>query len=118
MSEEYLQFIRETRKHQSEWEKVKRERLNGKYGQIEYIDVSKIDTAVNKVNAPIKNKNSAMINAKKDQEMKTLYGEDCNMIKGMEAALSFNFNRLCDLHQPNYWPIIPIRLRLNQFAKE
>ncbi|KAM9334012.1 gem-associated protein 8 [Symphorus nematophorus] len=43
-------------------------------------------------------------------EMKKLYGEDAPKIMAMEAAMQLNFDRNCDLKQPKYWPVIPLKL--------
>lgn len=43
-------------------------------------------------------------------EMKKLYGEDAPKILAMEAAMQLTFDRNCDLKQPKYWPVIPLKL--------
>ncbi|XP_029306218.1 gem-associated protein 8 [Cottoperca gobio] len=43
-------------------------------------------------------------------EMKKLYGKDAAKIQAMEAAMQLNFDRHCDLKQPKYWPVIPLKL--------
>lgn len=43
-------------------------------------------------------------------EMKKLYGEDAAKIQAMEAAMQLTFDRNCDLKQPKYWPVIPLKL--------
>ncbi|XP_054479979.1 gem-associated protein 8 [Anoplopoma fimbria] len=43
-------------------------------------------------------------------EMKKLYGKDAAKILAMEAAMQLNFDRKCDLTQPKYWPVIPLKL--------
>lgn len=43
-------------------------------------------------------------------EMKKLYGGDAAKIMAMEAAMQLNFERNCDLKQPKYWPVIPLKL--------
>ncbi|XP_029031291.1 gem-associated protein 8 isoform X2 [Betta splendens] len=43
-------------------------------------------------------------------EMKKLYGKDAAKILGMEAAMQLTFDRNCDLRQPKYWPVIPLKL--------
>lgn len=52
-------------------------------------------------------------------EMKKLYGGDAAKIMAMEAAMQLNFERNCDLKQPKYWPVIPLKLwRRKQFDLE
>lgn len=43
-------------------------------------------------------------------EMKKLYGKDAAKILAMEAAMQLTFDRNCDLKQPKYWPVIPLKL--------
>lgn len=43
-------------------------------------------------------------------EMKKLYGKDASKIMAMEAAMQLTFDRNCDLKQPKYWPVIPLKL--------
>ncbi|XP_077586198.1 gem-associated protein 8 isoform X1 [Stigmatopora nigra] len=43
-------------------------------------------------------------------EMKKLYGEDMAKIMAMEAAMQLAFDRNCDMKQPKYWPVIPLKL--------
>uniref|UniRef100_A0A3B4AJ78 Uncharacterized protein n=1 Tax=Periophthalmus magnuspinnatus TaxID=409849 RepID=A0A3B4AJ78_9GOBI len=43
-------------------------------------------------------------------EMKKLYGKDAAKIMAMEAAMQLTFDRNCDLKQPKYWPVIPLKL--------
>ncbi|XP_061683496.1 gem-associated protein 8 isoform X2 [Syngnathoides biaculeatus] len=43
-------------------------------------------------------------------EMKKLYGEDAAKILAMETAMQLTFDRNCDLKQPKYWPVIPLKL--------
>lgn len=43
-------------------------------------------------------------------EMRKLYGEDAAKILAMEASMQLAFDRNCDLKQPRYWPVIPLKL--------
>ncbi|XP_061841203.1 gem-associated protein 8 isoform X1 [Nerophis lumbriciformis] len=43
-------------------------------------------------------------------EMKKLYGEDAAKILAMETSMQLTFDRNCDLKQPKYWPVIPLKL--------
>lgn len=43
-------------------------------------------------------------------EMKKLFGDDAPKIMAMEAAMQLTFDRNCDLKQPKYWPVIPLKL--------
>ncbi|KAK5847783.1 hypothetical protein PBY51_016885 [Eleginops maclovinus] len=47
---------------------------------------------------------------RRGSEMKKLYGKDAAKIQAMEAAIQLNFDRHCDLKQPKYWPVIPLKL--------
>lgn len=43
-------------------------------------------------------------------EMKKLYGKNAAKILAMETAMQLTFDRNCDLKQPKYWPVIPLKL--------
>lgn len=43
-------------------------------------------------------------------EMKKLYGNDAAKILSMETSMQLTFDRNCDLKQPKYWPVIPLKL--------
>lgn len=43
-------------------------------------------------------------------EMTKLYGTDAAKIQAMEAAMQLTFDRNCDVKQPKYWPVIPLKL--------
>ncbi|XP_071320418.1 gem-associated protein 8 [Trachinotus anak] len=43
-------------------------------------------------------------------EMTKLYGKDAAKILAMETAMQLTFDRNCDLKQPKYWPVIPLKL--------
>ncbi|KAM5221088.1 gem-associated protein 8 [Ctenodactylus gundi] len=46
---------------------------------------------------------------RRQAEMKRLYGDSAAKIQAMEAALQLTFNKHCDLKQPKYWPVIPLK---------
>ena len=123
ISEEYLEFVRKTKRHQIERKKLREKRL--RYNErVEYIDISRLDSFSRKSVAPKRpekinfsvsddkvNKQDMSEQELKRQKMFELYGEDYNVIQGMEAALQLNFDRLCDINQPKFWPIMPIRIQ-------
>ncbi|XP_068165457.1 gem-associated protein 8 [Antennarius striatus] len=47
---------------------------------------------------------------RRSAEMKKLYGDDSPKILAMETAMQLTFDRNCDLKQPKYWPVIPLKL--------
>lgn len=109
ISEDYLKFVIETKRHQSERKRLREKKL--RYNDVvEYVDISQIDSFVHKSSAPKKFVKHQDINAKRNEQMFELYGEDYKLIQGMEAALQLNFDRLCDSYQPKCWPIMPIRM--------
>jgi len=115
ISEDYLKFVMQTKRHQLERKRLREMRL--KYNErVEYVDISQTDQFFTKSCAPIKNSNNETNEEMKDifnqrnEKMFELYGEDYNLIQGMEAALQLNFDRLCDRFQPKFWPIVPIRM--------
>ena len=126
INEEYLEFVMKTKRHQIERKRIKEKRL--RYNQrVEYVDISRFDSFSRKSVAPkrgdsrsetiqssLKNGQQSSAQELSRQKMFELYGEDYNLIEGMEAALQLNFDRLCDLNQPKFWPIMPIRMPSKQ----
>jgi gem associated protein 8 len=115
ISEDYLKFVMQTKRHQLERKRLREMRL--KYNErVEYVDISQTDHFFTKSCAPIKNSKNYTnhkikhISNQTNDQMFQLYGEDYNLIQGMEAALQLNFDRLCDRFQPKFWPIVPIRM--------
>ncbi|XP_054163206.1 gem-associated protein 8-like [Oppia nitens] len=126
VTDEYLEFVLQTKRHQLERKRLKEKRQL--YNErVEYIDISRLESfsrrsiAPKKSNKNVKSGNKMDTNegtdcrVKSDHDLKRekmheLYGEDYNMIQGMETAIQLNFDRLCDIHQPKLWPIMPIRM--------
>jgi gem associated protein 8 len=125
VNEEYLEFIMKTKRHQNE-RKILREKRIRYNDRVEYVDISRFDSFCHKSIAPKRNDKTIGFNSNqitsqepsahelKQQKMYELYGDDYNIIQGMEAALQLNYDRLCDLNQPKFWPIMPIRMHRKQ----
>lgn len=47
---------------------------------------------------------------RRSNEMLYLYGKAGALISGMETATQLTYDRFCDIHQPSYWPVIPLNL--------
>lgn len=47
--------------------------------------------------------------ARRQAEMKLLYGESAAKIQAMEAAMQLSFDKHCDRKLPKYWPVIPLK---------
>lgn len=47
--------------------------------------------------------------ARRQAELRRLYGAGAARVGAMEAALQLDFDRLCDRRRPKYWPVIPLR---------
>jgi len=123
ISDEYLEFVLKTRRHQSERKKWKEKRLRDN-SRVEYIDISRLDSFSRKSVAPKRggkwgHKRGVVdgtdTSGKSAQELRRekmyeLYGDDCNAIQGMETAIQLNFDRLCDVNQPKFWPIMSIKM--------
>lgn len=48
--------------------------------------------------------------ARRNQEMKTLYGRHAPMIQGLETAIQMEFDHILDREQPELWPSIALNL--------
>ena len=101
VSDEFLEFIVQTRKHQLEREQQRRE-LARKEAEVEYKDLTELENRVK------------LIALKEPELRENLYGEDAKAIYSKELKLQFGFNEFCDKYQPKFWPMIPINLSINQ----
>lgn len=43
-------------------------------------------------------------------EMTKLYGKGAAMIHGMETAVQMSYDRTMDIHQPKFWPNMPLKI--------
>lgn len=118
---EYLEFIRQTRQHQKERERMKKEQLRANpESALEsyYTDVSQVNTLVadNVVEAP--KRSDHLSQAKRnEQDLVNLYGNEAyDKIRSMEMDIDSYFRQKCDEHSPVYWPAMPINPKpyLNQ----
>lgn len=53
---------------------------------------------------------SEWLGERRKAEMNKLYGKDAAKIMAMEVAMQLTFDKKCDLKQPKYWPVIPLKL--------
>lgn len=49
----------------------------------------------------------------RSKEMQELYGQASPKIQAMETALQLSFDRNNTIHQPKYWPNIPLNVMFN-----
>lgn len=47
--------------------------------------------------------------ARRQAEMRRLYGAGAAKIQAMEAAVQLSFNKHFDRKRPKYWPVIPLK---------
>lgn len=110
--QEYLEFIKVTRKHQAERERIKKlERKKNPPVEEYYIDLSQVSTIVqdNLVEAPQKDDGESNKNIK-ERELIDLYGgkESYDKIRSLEMYIDDHFKNKCQELSPYYWPVIPI----------
>ncbi|XP_019746262.1 gem-associated protein 8 isoform X1 [Hippocampus comes] len=105
ISEELRQYFAQTEKHREE---LKRQQQLDAKQQDSYVpaDQDLRGTSRQASVAPP----SERPGERRGAEMKKLYGEDAAKILAMEAAMQLTFDRNCDLKQPKYWPVIPLKL--------
>lgn len=101
VSDEFLAFIAQTRKHQLEREK-RRQELALQEEQVEYKDLTEVENR------------TKLIGLKEPEPREDLYGEQAEEIFSKELKLQFSFNEFCDKNQPKFWPMIPINLSIKQ----
>lgn len=105
ISEELRQYFAQTEKHREE---LKRQQQMEAEQQDSYVPADqdlRRATYRSSVAPP-----SERPGQRRAAEMKKLYGKDASKIMAMEAAMQLSFDRNCDLKQPKYWPVIPLKL--------
>lgn len=119
---EYLEFIKQTRQHQRERERMKCEDLKANPElafEHYYTDVSQVNTLVadNVVEAPKRSERLSKAQ-RYEHDLTELYGghEAYEKIRSMEMDIDSYFRRKCDELSPVYWPAMPINPKpyLNQ----
>lgn len=115
LSQQYLEFIQITRKHQAEREKLKRQQLKKKPELVEpyYKDISQVNTLVedNLVEVPERNPNGSILKRQLEEDrLIKSYGsrEVFEEIRSMEMSIDDLFRAKCQELKPEYWPVMPI----------
>lgn len=105
ISEELRQYFAQTEKHREE---LKRQQQMEAEQQDSYVPADQdLRSATCRSSAAPPSERPG---ARRAAEMKKLYGKDASKIMAMEAAMQLSFDRNCDLKQPKYWPVIPLKL--------
>lgn len=105
ISEELREYFAQTEKHREE---LKKQQQMEAEQQDSYVPADQDLHGVcwrNKAAPP-----SERPGERRGAEMKKLYGKDAAKILAMETAMQLTFDRNCDLKQPKYWPVIPLKL--------
>ncbi|XP_023142530.2 gem-associated protein 8 isoform X2 [Amphiprion ocellaris] len=105
ISEELRQYFAQTERHREELKKQQQLEAEQQDGYVP-ADRDLRDVSWRSSIAPP----SERPGERRAAEMKKLYGEDAAKISAMEAAMQLTFDRNCDLKQPKYWPVIPLKL--------
>ncbi|RVE75418.1 hypothetical protein OJAV_G00017010 [Oryzias javanicus] len=105
ISEELRQYFAETERHREELKKRQQMEAEQQDGYVP-ADQDLHAASWRRSAAPP----SERPGERRAAEMKKLYGEDAPKILAMEAAMQLTFDRNCDLKQPRYWPVIPLKL--------
>ncbi|XP_045130257.1 gem-associated protein 8-like isoform X2 [Portunus trituberculatus] len=100
VNEDFLLFLEQSKKHREEWKilKVKNDQE----------DTQTAATTTDKAAPHVESKEHPDVI--RSREMQQLYGQASAKIQAMETALQLSFDRNATLHQPQYWPNIPITL--------
>lgn len=109
---DYLKFIRITRKHQAQRERLKKEELKKK-PELEawYRDISQVNTLVedNLVEVPDKSDGPIAKVKQREENLVKLYGsrEAYERIRSMEMNIDEHFRQKYSELSPSFWPVIP-----------
>lgn len=108
---EYLEFIKVTREHQMNRDKLKQLKLkrNSAIDDKYYKDISQVDTLTedNLVEVPDKvewRKGKKL----REEILAEMYGEKYDKIRSLEMNIDEHFNQKCQELCPQYWPVMPI----------
>ncbi|KAL6115295.1 gemin8 [Pungitius sinensis] len=105
ISDELRQYFAQTEKHREELKKQQQieDELHESYvpADRDLRDASSRSSAAPPSDRP---------GERRGAEMQKLYGPHAPKVLAMEAAMQLNFDRHCDLKQPKYWPVIPLKL--------
>lgn len=117
VSQEYLEFIKITRQHQQERERLKGEalkKMNPAAALEEYYkDISEVNTLVEDNLAEIPSRVGKLTKSSSEQRSQELidrYGgrEAYERVRSMEMCIDEHFKRQCQELSPGYWPVMPI----------
>lgn len=109
---DYLKFIKITRKHQAQRERLKKEELKKK-PELEtwYRDISQVNTLVEDNLVEVPDKSDGLIAKVKQREenLVKLYGsrEAYERIRSMEMNIDEHFRQKYSELSPPFWPVIP-----------
>nr|XP_053649588.1 gem-associated protein 8-like isoform X2 [Cherax quadricarinatus] len=98
VTDDFLKFLEQSEKHREQW-KVKKKKLKCISGSISPSEEPLGDGGSREHPDTIRSR-----------EMQQLYGQASARIHAMETALQLSFDRFSTLHQPQYWPNIPINV--------
>jgi hypothetical protein len=109
ISDEYLQFALETRRHRKEREQLRVEKAKAA-DRVVYKDISQVTRSWRPSKVPGRGE-QASSSSKSLSHMICMYGPDGGpKIAAQEARMQAKFDQLSDLHQPKLWPTIPIKI--------
>ncbi|XP_071846455.1 gem-associated protein 8-like isoform X2 [Apostichopus japonicus] len=99
VSDELKQFFIQSQKHRDERERRKQQEMRQR------IEDEKKDGCKSNTEAP-----KERPGAKRNEEMKILYGKCTPMIQGLETAIQMEYDHVLDRKQPQLWPSIALNL--------
>lgn len=111
VNKEYLEFIRITRQHQIERDRLKKIELAKKNAEPEeyYTDLSELNTLALDNFAEIPDRDEKGKESRQEKLIK-LYGSSRarDKIRSMEMSIDEIFKTKCQEMNPKFWPVIPI----------
>ncbi|XP_050738927.1 gem-associated protein 8-like isoform X2 [Eriocheir sinensis] len=103
VTEDFLAFLEQSKKHREEWKNTKSPRN---------LSFSEENILTSKEVAPYPNPKEHP-DVIRSREMQELYGQASPKIQAMETALQLSFDRNNTIYQPKYWPNIPLNVMFN-----
>lgn len=110
LNEEYLEFIKITKQHQLERDRLKRLETSKQAPEKYYTDIAELNTLVLDNITQIPDPETENSQQKRREQLVNLYGsaDAYERIRSMEMSIDDTFKTRCRERNPQFWPVMPI----------
>lgn len=116
VSEEYLEFIAETRKHQRERERLRSSKKSKKHkkakpvAELTYQNITSVDSVFERSHVPVDINDFDSGDRLKKLQLQQWYGTRSAEIETIETNIQAGYDKFVEARQPSFWPETPLRL--------